>query len=77
MFHQNLRPGMKNGNKAELTVKFPPRVFGELLESLINGAEEDIEADLFVDQYQGIEFMVNGEDGMEVFCRKQFAFAVL
>ena len=76
VFQQNLRPGMKNGNKAELAFKLPSGVFRELLKSLINGAEEDIEADLFVDQDQGVELVVNGEDGMEVFCREQFAFAV-
>jgi len=68
---------MKNGNKAELAFKLPPGISGELLESLINGTEEDIEADLFIDQDQGVEFVVEGKDGMEVFCRQQFAFAIL
>jgi len=61
---------MKNSNKAELPVELPPGISGELLESLINGTEEDIEAGLFVNWNQGVEFMVDGKDGMEILYRE-------
>jgi len=67
-----LVPGVEDGGDSEFSAEFPG---GKTQEGFGDGLEEDVEDDFLIRQRDGIEFVRQGEDGMEVGDWQEFSFS--
>jgi hypothetical protein len=69
MIQQGLVPGMKHRDEADLSAKTST---AKLDERFANGFKEMTQQNLFVGQYQTVDFVRQGEHQMEVAHRQDF-----
>jgi hypothetical protein len=77
MIGKLLRPGMKDTDEPDLTLDFPLRITGKCLQCLAHSRKQVVQHAFWVTQYNGIQFMRNGENHMKIIAGQQIGLSII
>jgi hypothetical protein len=68
---------MKDTDEPDLTLDFPLGITGKCLQCLAHSRKQVVQHDFWVTQYNGIQFMRNGENHMKIITGQQVGLPVI